>query len=204
MDTTTIILIAITAATSLYALQNEALMNRLILYPHGMKGDNAQYYRLLTSGFIHSDMNHLFFNMLALYFFGPVVSRYYEFSGLPVWAYPAMYLSAIVVASLPSYLKNIDNPSYMSLGASGGVGAVIFASIYFSPWSTILVWFFPMPAVVFAVGYLIYSAYASRKGIGNINHDAHFWGSVFGFVVTIAIVGDHGANFLQDMLHPRF
>ena len=113
--------------------------------------------------------------------------------------YLLLYLAGIVVASLPSFFKNRENPYYRSLGASGGVAAVIFASIYFAPWQEIYVFFISMPSILFAGLYLAYSFYMGRRGGDNINHDAHFWGAVFGFVFTLAVMPDHGRLFFQQI-----
>lgn len=200
----TLIIILITVVTSVIAFSNNDLNNKLILYPRLMHDNPASYYRLLTSGFIHADWMHLFFNMFSLYFFGQGVEKIYMLAGLPAFAYPAMYLLGIVVASLPSFFKHKDNHYYRSLGASGGVAAVIFAYVYFAPWAQIYLYFIPVPAIVFAVLYLIYSMYAAKKGGDYINHDAHFWGSVFGFVFTLIFAPDHGLNFLDQLMHPSF
>ena len=60
------------------------------------------------------------------------------------------YLSAIVVAILPTYLRHRHDPHYRSLGASGAVSAVLFAFILLQPWSLIFVFFLPVPAIVYA------------------------------------------------------
>lgn len=199
----TLIIILMTAGISAIAFQNEALLNKLILYPRLM--DNpSEYYRLLSSGFIHADWPHLIFNMLALYFFGQYVEVFYLDAGLPDSMYLFLYLSAIVAASLPSFMKNRDNNFYRSLGASGGVAAVIFAAIYYQPWAIISVWFVPMPAILFGVLYLAYSVYMTKRGGDYVNHDAHFWGSVYGFLFTSIFDPEHGLSFLSQLSRPSF
>src|SRR4051812_7339928 len=112
--TVTLIIIAVTALISVIAFKNIILYNKLILWPRYMDSP-AEYYRLLTSGFIHADWTHLIFNMFTLYWFGTSIEGI--FTGIGVGAlYPVMYLSAIIVSSLPSFLKNRNNPSYRSLG----------------------------------------------------------------------------------------
>jgi len=198
----TLIIIIVTVLISIAAFNNDDLYNRLILWPRRM--DNpAEYYRLLTSGFIHADWPHLFFNMLTLYFFGREVEGAFAVIGQPL-LFIVLYLAGIVVSSLPSFMKNRNNSYYRSLGASGGVAAVLFAFVYFAPWQQIYVWFIPIPGILAGVGYLIYSATMSRKGKGNINHDAHFWGAIFGFFFTLLVSPDHGLLFLNQLLHPTF
>ena len=126
----TIIIIVITVLLSIAAFNNEEIHDKLILWPRRM--DNpAEYYRLLTSGFIHADWGHLFFNMYALYCFGQSVEMTFGYLHVSSVLFLLLYLSGIVIASLPSYMKNRNNSYYRSLGASGGVASVIFFIIYF-------------------------------------------------------------------------
>lgn len=177
-------------------------MGRLILYPRYMDSP-AEYYRLLTSGFIHADWGHLFFNMFALFVFGKQVESIFMMLGKHDM-FLVMYLAGIVIASLPSFLKNRNNSYYRALGASGGVSAILFSFIYYTPWSIIYVWFIPCPAILAGVGYLVYSAYMSGKGRDNVGHDAHFWGAVFGLVFTFFYDPTHGQNFIIQLMSPHF
>ena len=199
----TLIIIIITVIISLTAFNNGKVMNDLILYPRKMQ-DIKEYYRLVTSGFIHADMMHLFFNMFTLFFFGRNVETIYTMLGFSKYAFLILYILGIIVASLPSFFRHRENAYYRSLGASGGVAAVLFAFIYFAPWETIYIWFIPVPAILAAIAYLVYSAYASKKGGDNINHDAHFYGAVFGFVFTLLMEPSHGKIFINQLMQPHF
>lgn len=98
----------------------------------------------------------------------------------------AFYLGAIAIANIESILQHRNNPMYRSLGASGGVSAIIFSYIIFNPSSTLYLFFaIPIPGLVFAIGYLIYSSYASKAMNDNINHDAHIWGAITGIAFSI-------------------
>lgn len=199
----TLAVIIITVLISLGAMNNGELMNKLILWPRRM--DNpGEYYRFITSGFIHADYLHLFLNMFALYSFGNFIETYYAVLLGSPYMYIIMYLSGIIVSSLPSYMKHRNNSYYRSLGASGGVSAVLFAFVYFAPWTIIRIWFIPIPGIIAAVAYLGYSAYMDRKGTDNIGHDAHFWGAVYGFLFTIVFEPSHGGIFIDALLHPEF
>ncbi len=199
----TLIIIVITALISLAAFNNDSLTQKLILWPR-MMDKPEEYYRLLTSGFIHADMMHLIFNMITLYFFGEYVEQLFMMVGIRHEMFLVLYLTAIVASSLPSYLKQKDNLYYRSLGASGGVAAVLFAFIFFAPWQTISFWFIPIPGILAGVGYLAYSAYMVKKGGDYINHDAHFAGAIYGFLFLIAFEPNHGLTFLNQLLHPQF
>ena len=199
----TLILVIITVVISMSAFNNDQVYNKMILWPRKMDTP-AEYYRLLSSGFIHADWMHLIFNMIALFLFGRQIEDIFAVMGMPSILFLMLYLAGIVVSSLPSFIKHRNNSYYRSLGASGGVAAVLFSFIYFSPWDRILIWFIPVPAIIAAIAYLVYSAYMSRKGGDYVNHDAHFYGAVFGFFFTLIFAPDHGQLFLQQLMHPRF
>ena len=199
----TLAIIILTALISVGAFSNEPLLYKLILWPKRMDNPN-EYYRLLTSGFIHADWQHLVFNMLTLYFFGSMVEEFLYAD--KHYLFVVLYLSGIVASSLPSFVKNRNNSYYRSLGASGGVAAILFASIYFNPWEPIRFLFIPfnIPGVFFALGYLAYSAYMDKKGGSNIAHDAHLWGAVYGFLFALLFNLSHIQEFIQTITHPQF
>jgi membrane associated rhomboid family serine protease len=192
----TIIVIILTAIISYAAFKNHKLYNDLILYPPAI--NRGQYYRFLTSGFIHADLQHLLFNMLTLYFFGRTMEGFLN-GELGNWAFLVLYLGGIIISDIPSYLKNRENAHYASLGASGGVSAVLFAFIILSPWSTIYLFFIPVPAIVFGVAYMAYSIYMSKKGKDNVNHDAHLWGAMYGIVFIFINMPEQMTGFLKRL-----
>lgn len=207
----TLIIIIITVAISLLAFTNDKLLDNLLLWPARMNNP-GQYYRFLTAGFVHADYMHLLFNMFSFYFFATALEDP-RLLGMVSGYRPAigptnlvlLYLSGIIVSCVPSFIKKRNQPGYRSLGASGGVAAIIFASIYLDPWNTISIFFaIPMPSIVFAVLYLAYTAYLARKGAGIVNHDAHLWGSLYGLLFMIVIDPSHGMYFIEQLQHPRF
>src|SRR5690554_5478271 len=195
--TTTLIIIIITAIISLSAFKNAQLQHKLLLWPQKMKNNPTEWYRLLTSGFVHGDTMHLAFNMITLFFFGSILEKPF-FLGSTL--YLILYLSGIVIASIPSMIKEKDNSMYRSLGASGGVAAVVFAMIYMNPWSKLYLFFaIPIPAILFAVFYLGYSVYMSKKEKQSINHDAHISGAIFGFLFMLIIDESNGMSFVNKI-----
>jgi membrane associated rhomboid family serine protease len=199
---TTLIIIAVTAVISFLGFSNPNLVRQLILWPPALDRDR-QYYRLVTYGLIHADPQHLLFNMLTLYFFGRVMEQLYD-SYLGVLGFAIFYVGGLIVSILPTYLRNRNNPRYHSLGASGTVSAVLFAYILIQPWSTILVLFFPMPAIIYAVAYLAYTFYMDRQRVDNINHSAHLWGAAYGIIFTVAMEPRVIGLFLNTLAHPQF
>jgi membrane associated rhomboid family serine protease len=201
----TMIIVVLTTIVSFLAFNNSRLMDALIFWPPAISM-RRQYYRFLTCGFIHADLMHLAFNMFTLYFFGRGLELFYMGRlGLQHYYFTLLYLSAIVVANIPSYLKQHDNYNYRSLGASGGVCAVLFAFILIDPWETLQLFFsIDVPAIVYAVLFLVYTIYMSRRGGDNVNHDAHLWGAIYGIIFTIIARPSVVHTFLNELAHPRF
>jgi membrane associated rhomboid family serine protease len=185
----TLALIAINIIVSLIAMNNQDVLSKTIMWPYGVKRHN-QLYRFITSGFIHADYMHLFFNMFTLFFFGQVVEISFSVYGIGGnIAYLALYFLGLIASDLPTYFKQKDNYNYHCLGASGAVSAVVFAAVVFDPWSSIYLYgALKISALLYAVLYIVYCVAMSKKGGDNINHDAHLWGSLFGLGFTIALI----------------
>jgi membrane associated rhomboid family serine protease len=197
----TFALIAVTVLVSWLSFERPALLNRLILWPPAIER-SKQYDRLLTHGFIHADWSHLLFNMITLYFFGRAIERVIGQVIGPA-GFVLFYLSAIVIAILPTYLRHRHDPHYRSLGASGAVSAVLFAFILLQPWSLIFIPI-PVPAFLYAIGYMAYSFWMDRRGGDNINHSAHLSGAIYGVLFMLLMEPRVGAVFLQRLLNPTF
>jgi membrane associated rhomboid family serine protease len=198
----TFILIAVTVLVSWLAFQRPALLERLILWPPAIDR-KKQYDRLLTHGFVHADWSHLLFNMITLFFFGRVIEAVMsEFIG-PL-GFVLFYLSAIVIAILPTYLRHRHDPHYRSLGASGAVSAVLFAFVLLKPWSLIIVFVLPLPAILYAVAYVAYSFWMDKRGGDNINHSAHLSGAIYGVLFMLLMEPRVGAIFINQLMSPSF
>ena len=200
----TLSIIIVTSAISINAFRNGKIVDDLIFWPPAITKKH-QYYRFITCGLIHADYMHLLFNMLTLYFFGKIMEVYYMgMLGLQNYYYLALYIGALIVSNIPTYIKHRNDYNYRSLGASGAVSAVLFAFILLKPWQTILVLFIPIPAIIYGALFLVYSAYMSRKGGDHVNHDAHFYGALFGIIFTILLHPDVVNMFMAELKHPHF
>jgi membrane associated rhomboid family serine protease len=165
-----------------------------------------EYYRFLSSGFIHKDHMHLFMNMFSFYFFGGTIERVFKsiFEGFGGTYYILLYVMAIVASDLPTFFKHRNNPGYNSLGASGGVAAVIFGSIILMPLNDICIYFICMPGFIGGTLYLVFSFYMGRKSNDGINHDAHLYGALFGLLFCVVLYPTALPEFIEQILSWRY
>jgi membrane associated rhomboid family serine protease len=196
----TLVFVIITCIVSISAFSQHKIMDDLIFYPPAIS-KRRQFYRFISHGFIHADAMHLAFNMIALYSFGEGLETVFGFPCVfgekGRIFYLLLYFSALVIASLPDYLKYKDSYHFRSLGASGAVSAVVFSMIIFFPQSPIGLIFLPIriPGYIFAIIYLGITVYLDRRGGGRINHSAHFWGAAYGIVFTLVFCQLFAADF---------
>jgi len=206
----TLLIIIVTCAISYFAgltpqdrMARQGLFDKLKHYPV-IEKSNKEFYRFLSSGFLHSSWTHLIFNMYVLWTFGEQVENLFllTFGSMGRIVFILFYLSAIVVADIPSYLKHQNNPGFASIGASGAVSAILFAYIMFRPMDGLMIIFFPFfafPAIVLGIGYLIYSSWANKNSRDNTDHSAHFAGAIYGLVFIMALHPGVIKTFVQSI-----
>ncbi len=198
----TLIIVILTSLISYNCFQDRQRFGNLLHSPYQEKRSN-QYYRLLTSGFLHGSMGHLLINMYVLFIFGEVIENYFlsifgEMLGRLYFL--LLYILTIIAANIPTFLIHKDNAHFSSVGASGAVSGLIFVFILFLPWHMLLLFFvIPCPAIIAGVLYLVYSSWAAKKGTDRIDHVAHFAGAVFGFLFTIMLEPAIFTNFLHAL-----
>ncbi len=198
----TFLIILITAITSFLAFNNKETFYNLKFNAY-LINHNKQYYRFFSYGLIHVDWMHLLVNMFVLFSFGTAVeSSFAEHFDLKSNLYfVLLYIGGILFSTLPAFGKYKNDDSYNAVGASGAVAAVLFSAIIMKPDMSIMFVFFPIPipAYIFGVLYLVYSAYMAKKADDNIGHDAHFWGAIFGLVFTIALNPAFVRTFFENI-----
>ena len=176
-----LIILVVTIIVSVIGLSSPRLMERALLRPYNVARGSG-YAGLLSSGFVHADVGHMVFNLITFYSFAFKLERALGSLELVV-----LYFSALLVGGLGTCIKHRNDPNYASLGASGAVLGVLFASIVYFPRQPLYILPLPVkiPAPLFAVGYLAYSWYSSRRNRGRINHDAHIFGALTGLAFVL-------------------
>ena len=198
----TLILISITAVVSFIAFQSPSLVDKLEFNAARIIHGN-QYYRLISHAFIHAGWTHLLVNMMVLYFFGSAVESFFKTSfGLKSeFFFLLLYFGGIIASNLYALYQHKDNYHYNAIGASGAVSAVLFTFILYNPWEKLYFFgLFPIPGILFGVGYLIYSWYMGKRASDNVAHDAHFLGALFGLIFPVVLKPALFSHFLDQLL----
>jgi membrane associated rhomboid family serine protease len=185
----TLYIIVLTSIISAIAFSNQELFYKFQFNAYQIKY-HKQYHRFITHGFIHADWIHLLMNMFVLFFFGSAVEEYFAFlfQEKGFFYFILLYVGGILFAALPSYKRHQEHSYYNSVGASGAVSAIVFSSVVFDPVRSICLYgVLCFPGILWAIAYLVYSYYKSKQENDFINHDAHFWGAVFGALFTIVL-----------------
>ena len=184
MNNVVYIVIAVTALVSYKGFNDRVFFEKYMLRV-GSILNGKEYIRMISSGFLHADWTHLFFNMFTLYFFGPEVLAHAGITNFII-----IYIGSLVFGNLMAIYFNRKDWRYSAIGASGAVSGVIFSSIILFPGMSlyILPIPFPIPGWMFGIGYVVYSIYGMKSNLGNIGHGAHLGGGVAGILITILLM----------------
>lgn len=180
----TLALILIVSAVSLYGFYNRDFYERYLFDLSRVRG-NREWMRLLSSGFLHVGVGHLFFNMYSLYSFATALEQAYS----PLLV-AAIFLLSVLGGNIFSLLINRKKAGWRAVGASGGVCGVLYAYIFLMEGGSIQIMFIPfdIPVRVYAVGFLLVSYILMKREVGNIGHDAHIGGAIVGTLSAIAVI----------------
>ena len=177
----TIALIAANVIASFMAFNSPAFMEQNLFHVRPIL-KNKEYHRLLTSGFLHGGLFHLFINMYVLLGFGAVIE-----DGIGTLRFLVIYFAALLGGNLWALMENRNKPDYRALGASGATSGIILSYCLFLPFSMLSFFFIPMPAIVFAILFIGVSAWLAQRENKIIGHEAHLGGAIAGLVATIAV-----------------
>lgn len=184
----TLILLVLNVFVSGYAFfVDPDIISRFSFRPRRIL-DNKEYYRFITAGFLHGGLGHLAFNMLTLYFFGPLLE-----ARLGAVMFLVLYFGSELAAHALTMYYHKNDPYYSAIGASGAISGVVFAFCLYRPFAMLYIFFaIPMPAIVFAVLYVAISIFAMKKSqagekMGRIAHEAHLGGAIGGVLLTVLL-----------------
>lgn len=182
LDISVIIIIAINVIVSYKGFGDPYFFRKYEFHIGSIRA--GEQYRMITSAFLHGDMTHLFFNILTLFFFAPVVIAY-----LGTLSFLLIYFASLVCGSLLTLYFHKNDYSYRAIGASGAVMGVLYAAILLRPDMELRLFFaIPIDAYIFGIGYLLYTIYGMKAKNDNIGHTAHFGGALGGYVITLSRV----------------
>lgn len=187
---------------SVLAFNNGNIFNKFLYSPYFV-WRNKEWYRILTAGFLHANWTHLLINLFVLWQFGSFLEISYRSvlgQGGSMIFLSVLFLGGIVFANIPALFRHRQDPDFRSIGASGGVSAVLFSYILINPWSKLYLYFvLPLYSLVVGILFLVYSWWASKNKQDNIDHLAHFWGSVYGIGITILVYPESLSIFWEQI-----
>jgi membrane associated rhomboid family serine protease len=176
-----LLLIAVTCGISYAGFRSREVEEKLMFRPESILA-RKEYYRLVTSAFLHSGWSHLLWNMVGLYLFGSIL----EWS-LGLTDLLAIYFGAVIGGSLLSLYVHRHH-EYQAYGASGGVCGVVFAYLLLFPEGGVMMYFaVPIPGWLYAIGFMVGSFVAMKRARDNVGHDAHLGGAIVGLLVAAAL-----------------
>ncbi|MDM7915712.1 MAG: rhomboid family intramembrane serine protease [Candidatus Eisenbacteria bacterium] len=178
-----ILLIIVTVATSLIGFSSRSLFRQFALSPYEVL-HQGRWYQMLTSGFLHADLGHLLMNLISFFFFAIPMERMIGGERLLL-----LYLGSLLAGSVMTLLLHGKDPRYHAVGASGAVSGVVFGFVLFRPFAPIYIFFIPIgiPALLFAVGYVLLSIYGARRARSATGHAAHLGGAIGGVLLTVLL-----------------
>jgi len=175
-------LLVLNVIASVIAFRNDAFMQQNILWIGPMR-ERGEWYRGLSSGFLHVNGPHLLLNMYGLWLFGPICE--YVLGGV---GFAIVYFASLLGGSAWAYVHNQNSPDYRAAGASGALSGMVLAFCLFEPFAILLAFFvIPMWGIVFGLLYVAISYAFSLRENRIIGHEAHLGGAVAGVVATLIV-----------------
>jgi membrane associated rhomboid family serine protease len=195
----TLLIVLLTVLISYQGFSNIKFQENSMYVPYEVKYNKA-YYRMLSHIFIHADWTHLSFNMISLYFLGSFLETQwsFEFGLMGNYYFILLYFGGALIATIWPYYRSSENPGYRSLGASGAVSSVVFATMLWYPQLELYLMFIPIPIKAYILGplYLAVEYYSMKRGGTGVAHDAHLGGALFGILFVLLIDSNKGIEFL--------
>lgn len=199
----TLVLCVSIVIVSIMGMNDMNFKYKMMMSPEKVK-HHGEWYRIFSHGWVHGDYMHLFFNVFVLWQFGPGAEHALtvQYGTAGPWVFLLLYLGGLCAATVPSIKKHSENSAYWSLGASGAVSAVLFATIIVYPLVPLNLLLIPLdiPGWIFGILYLAFEYYSNHQGRTNIAHDAHIFGGLFGIIFIFAVIPGSAQNLVQQII----
>lgn len=196
----TLLIIILTVMVSMVCFNSRTRFDKLAFSAYRVVHAN-EWYRIVTHGFVHADWVHLFVNMFTFYSFGTYLEQWFRMMGFSTASYLLLYFGGMIAASVYDLVKYNKDLYYVSIGASGAVSSVLFMAIFLNPWDKIYLFAaIPIPGIVFGFVYLFYCQYMAKRGGDHINHNAHFYGALYGFLYPLLLEPSLWHEFVRNLL----
>jgi len=192
------------------ALQNSLDINLLsVLGLRYFESPYFRFYQLITSMFMHGSVDHIFFNMFALWMFGSVIENYWGPKRFLIFYFATgigaglMQMGVNYIQYSQMGLSMIENASIYygsTVGASGAIFGLLLAFGMLFPNSMIYMYFlFPIKAKWFVIGYGLVELYSGfSNNSDGIAHFAHLGGMLFGIILILYWKHKDKDRFLQQ------
>ena len=178
-----IFIIGLNLLLSLIGFKNDIFFEKYRFHIGSIKA--GDYYRLLSSGFLHVNTTHILFNMFTFYFFVNIVVGI-----LGTNSFLLLFIGSLLAGNLFAYYFHYKDNYYSAVGASGAVTGVLFSALLLYPEIELMLFLIPIPipGYLFGIVYILYTLYGMKTQNDNIGHTAHFGGAVGGIVITLFLM----------------
>ena len=178
-----ILIIVLNILFSLIGFKNDIFFEKYRFHIGSIKA--GDYYRLLSSGFLHVNTTHILFNMFTFYFFVNIVVGI-----LGTNSFLLLFIGSLLAGNLFGYYFHYKDNYYSAVGASGAVTGVLFSALLLYPEIELMLFLIPIPipGYLFGIVYLLYTLYGMKTQNDNIGHTAHFGGAIGGIVITLFLM----------------
>ena len=178
-----ILIIGLNILFSLIGFKNDIFFEKYRFHIGSIKA--GDYYRLLSSGFLHVNTTHILFNMFTFYFFVNIVVGI-----LGTNSFLFLFIGSLLAGNLFGYYFHYKDNYYSAVGASGAVTGVLFSALLLYPEIELMLFLIPIPipGYLFGIVYLLYTLYGMKTQNDNIGHTAHFGGAIGGIVITLFLM----------------
>lgn len=179
----TLFLTIITIIFSFQGFQNKRFFDTYAFNVDGIL-KYKEYYRMISSGFLHGSWFHLIFNLYTFFSFGESLE-----SVVGSTNFLFVYLISLIGGNILALIIHRFEGAYTAIGASGAVCGIIFASIAIFPEMQIGMFLIPLSISSWMYGllFVLITIYGIKSRRSNIGHEAHLGGALIGMLLAVGL-----------------